>query len=94
MIKEVYNFANGGLNVETPSKPVTEKQGIKVGDACRAKSEMFSGWLRCEVVKLYQNAAMVKIIACRNPQDDVVQHELDDVAIVRIRDLTVLKEVS
>lgn len=94
MIYEINNFTNGGLSVEEPPKPVIEKQGIKVGDICRAKSEMFSGWLRCEVVKLYQNAAMVKIIACRNPQDDVVQHELDDVAVVRIRDLTVLKEVS
>lgn len=84
----------GGLNFDKPKPTINKKKGIKLGDICRAKSEMFSGWLRCEVVKLYQNSAMVKIIACRNPQDDAVQHELNDVAVVRIKDLTVLKEVS
>lgn len=91
MIHEKYNFANGGLHFDKPKPTVSKKKGIKLGDICRAKSEMFSGWLRCEVVKLYQNAAMVKIIACRNPQDDAVQHELDDVAVVRIKDLTVIR---
>lgn len=94
MIKEVHNFANGGLSVEEPTKRITERNGIKVGDVCRAKSEMFSSWIRCEVVKIYQNAAMVKIISCRNPQDDEAQHELNDVAVVRIRDLTVIQGVT
>ena len=81
----------GGLDFDKPKMSFTERKGLKLGDICLAKSEMFSGWLRCEVVKLYQNAAMVKIIACRNPQDDAVQHELDDVAVVRIKDLTVIR---
>ena len=93
MIHEKNNFANGGLHFKKPRTSFTERKGLKLGDICRAKSEMFSGWLRCEVVKLYQNAAMVKIIACRNPQDDAVQHELDDVVVVRIEDLTVIKGV-
>ncbi|WP_038022475.1 hypothetical protein [Tetragenococcus muriaticus] len=50
----------GGLNFDKPKPTINKKKGIKLGDICRAKSEMFSGWLRCEVVKLYQNAAMVK----------------------------------
>lgn len=94
MIHEKYNFANGGLHFDKPKMSFTERKGLKLGDICLAKSEMFSDWIRCEVLKFYENSAMVKIIACRNPQDDEVQHELDDVAIVRIRDLTVLKEVS
>ncbi|MCO8288288.1 hypothetical protein [Tetragenococcus halophilus] len=89
MIQE--KFQVGGLYLDKPRTSFTERKGLKLGDICRAKSEMFSGWLRCEVVKLYQNAAMVKIIACRNPQDDAVQHELDDVAVVRIKDLTVIR---
>lgn len=89
MIQE--KFQVGGLHLDKPRTTFTERKGLKAGDICRAKSELFSGWLRCEVVKLYQNAAMVKIIACRNPQDDAVQHELDDVAIVRIKDLTVIR---
>lgn len=81
----------GGLDFDKPRMSFTERKGLKLGDICRAKSEMFSGWLRCEVVKLYQNAAMVKIIACRNPQDDAVQHDLDDIVVVRIKDLTVIR---
>lgn len=90
MFNEGINFANGGLSVWTPPKPVNEKSGIKVGDICRAKSEMFQSWIRCEVVRFYENSAMVKIISCRNPEDDAMQYELDDIAIVSIKDLTVI----
>lgn len=83
----------GALDFDKPKPIVSEKEGIKLGDICRANSEMFSGWIRCEVLKFYENSAMVKIIACRNPQDDAVQHELDDVVVVRIKDLTVIKGV-
>ncbi|MEL5938003.1 hypothetical protein WN865_00215 [Tetragenococcus halophilus] len=83
----------GGLNFDKPKPTVSKKKGIKLGDICRANSEMFSGWIRCEVLKFYENSAMVKIISCRNPQDDEMQYYLGDVAIVKIRDLTVIKGV-
>lgn len=91
MIQE--KFHAGGLSFDKPKPEVSKKKGIKIGDICRAKSEMFSSWIRCEVVKFYDNSALVKIISCRNPQDDATQYELGDVAIVRIKDLKVIKKV-
>lgn len=38
----------GALDFDKPKPIVSEKKGIKLGDICRANSEMFSGWIRCE----------------------------------------------
>lgn len=94
MIYEINNFTNGGLTVEEPPKPVTERKGIKVGDFCRGKTEMFIASIKCEVLKIYHNSAMVKIHDCYNKDDKQEAEELNNVAVLRLRDLQPIKGVS
>ncbi|MDN6589842.1 MAG: hypothetical protein L0K62_00100 [Lactobacillus sp.] len=91
MIHETFKFNRPGLQLEESVKLTMERNGIKVGDFCRGKSEMFIASFKCEVVKIYCNSAMVKIINCYNKDDQKEAQYLENIAIIRLRDLKPIK---
>lgn len=68
--------------------PRKRKTKIQVGQIRWANHPLFKDLIRVEVLKLYENSAMVKIIVCKNAIDDAKQLELRDLTTVRYKDFS------
>ena len=65
---------------------------IAVGKSYWGTTERFKGLFMCQVEKIYDNSAMVKITTCQNPEDDETQYNLGDRTVVSLKKLAKVRK--
>jgi len=67
---------------------IHQKRGkVQVGKSYWGTTERFKGSFMCQVEKIYDNSALVKITTCQDPEDDETQYELGDRTVVSLEKL-------
>lgn len=75
------------VGYEMPTIKRKRNTHIKVGKAYWCRIEGFAGQVKAECIKIYYNSALVKIIVCQSPEDDIKQRKLNDKVIVALKNM-------